>query len=203
MKRARAFAMIVCAGAALSCGVPKPRNTQCRELNTASREVIVVEVDREETSFAPPCPRDGQAYIDSLVTLRATAEGLRVRFTVRDESFVPGAFRDPRCERYQQGEHPQRCQRDAVVLFPSGTLPGASYVEMELVPRPEGYRVDQLFPWATWGLERGLGRLRFNIVVFERGPGGEENELRLVTILRVLDRRLRAGADGGAPRGSR
>lgn len=196
----RAIALALMGLCSLSCGVPKPRNTQCHELNTASREVVVVEVDRNETSFAPPCPRDGQAYIDSLVTLRATGEGLRVRFSVRDVSFVPGAFREPRCERYVQGEHPQRCQRDAVVLFPSGTLPGASYVELELIPRPEGYRVDQLFPWSTWGLERGLGRLRFNIVVFERGPGGEENELRLVTILRVLDRRLRAGGDAGAPR---
>jgi|LNFM01.1.fsa_nt_gb hypothetical protein len=199
MSKIATVAALLAAGA-LSCGAPRPRNTQCRELSSAPREVIVVEVDHGETSFAAPCPRDGRAYIDSLVTLRASSEGLRVRFTVRDVSFVPGSFREPRCERYQQGDHPTGCQRDAVVLFPAATLPGAPYAELELIPRAEGYRVDQLFPWSTWGLERGLGRLRFSLVVFERGPGGEENELRVVTILRVVDRRGQTSGDGGAPR---
>ena len=145
MSKLGSWVVLLGAGA-LSCGATRPRNTQCRELSSAPREVIVVEVDQGESSFAAPCPRDGRAYIDSLVTLRATSEGLRVRFTVRDVSFVPGSFREPRCERYQQGDHPTRCQRDAVVLFPSATLPGAPYAELELNPRPEGYRVDQLFP---------------------------------------------------------
>lgn len=184
---------------ASSCSAPKPRNTMCHEATSgpAGREVLVVEVDEPEVSFSPPCPRNGQAYIDSPVALRASADGLHVRFTVRDESFVPGALRDPRCERYVQGEHPERCQRDAVVLYPMSTLPGATNVELELIPRPEGYRVDQVFPWSTWGIERGLGRFRLSIVVYERGPGGEENELRLMTILQVTDRRARL-RDAGA-----
>lgn len=185
--------------ALLSCAAPKPRNTMCREAtgSASTREVLVVEVDEPEVSFGPPCPRNGQSYIDSPVTLSASADGLHVRFSVRDESFVPGALRDPRCERYLQREHPERCQRDAVVLYPVSTLPGASNVEMELIPRPEGYRVDQVFPWSTWGIERGLGRLRLAIVVYERGPGGEENELRLMSILQVTDRRARM-RDAGA-----
>lgn len=179
------------------CGAPKPKNQLCRTA-PGSREVIVVEVDRDEVQVPPPCPRNGQAFIDSPVSLRATSEGLRVRFSVRDVSFVPGALRDPRCDRYAQGEHPQRCQRDAVALFPAGSLPGASYVELELIPRPEGYRVDQVFPWSTWGLDRGLGRFRLTLVVFERGPGGEENQLRFVSILHVLDRRPRPSRDEDA-----
>jgi hypothetical protein len=115
---------------------------------------------------------------------------------------VPGALRDPRCERYIQGEHPERCQRDAVVLYPLSTLPGATNVELELIPRPEGYRVDQVFPWSTWGIERGLGRFRLAIVVYERGPGGEENELRLMTILQVTDRRARMRDAGAAEAGA-
>ncbi len=205
MTASRSLSLLAAVALTLSCAAPKPRNTMCREPEnaTASREVVVVEVEQGDVTFSPPCPRHGQSFIDSPVSLRATAEGLRVRFSVRDESFVPGALRDPRCERYEQREHPERCQRDAVVLYPFSTLPGASNVELETIPRPEGYRVDQVFPWATWGIERGLGRFRLAMVVYERGPGGEENELRLVTILQVTDRRSRmrdAGVDdGGAP----
>lgn len=183
----------------LCCAAPRPRNTMCHEATSApiGREVLVLEWEGPEVRFSPPCPRHGQAYIDSPVALRASSEGLHVRFTVRDESFVPGPLRDPRCERYVQGAHPERCQRDAVVLYPTSTLPGATNVELALIPRPEGYLVDQVFPWSTWGLERGLGRFRLAIVVYERGPGGEENELRIVTIVQVIDRSARSRDAGG------
>lgn len=193
-------ALFLCVAGAASCGGPPPRNTSCRELgSSAQREVITVDTEQPEMTIPAPCTRNGRAYIDSPISLRATAEGLHVRFSVRDESFVPGPWRDTRCERYLQRENPERCQRDAVVLFPGTTMLGSNYVEFELLPRRDGYRVDQVFPWSTWGIERGLGRFRLAITVFERGPAGDENETRIVSIVQVTDRRSRnrdAGAEG-------
>jgi hypothetical protein len=205
MTRAHASLLGLTAAALLgvgSCGAPRPRNTQCRE-GSLQREVVTVEVDHGARVFEPPCPRHGEAFIEGPVRFSATAEGIRLQFSVSDPSFVPGPFRDPRCDRYAQGEHPSRCQRDAVVLFPSGSLPGAPFLELDTIPRAGGYAIDQLLPWTTWGLERGLGRIRFVLVIFDRGPGGEENELRLVTMVRVIDRnREGRDADGGRPQGA-
>jgi hypothetical protein len=183
--------------AAAHCGAPRPRNVLCREAPGA-RETVHLFVGRS-MEVPAPCPRHGRAFIDGTVTLAATEEGLRVQLSAADASYVPGPYRDPSCDRRQQGTQPARCQRDAVVLFPDGTASSGTFIELDTIPIPSGYRVDQVIPWATWGIERGVGRFRLALTLFDRGPAGDENELRFVTIVRVSDAH-RDGRDHDAGR---
>lgn len=140
----------------------------------------------EEVLITPPCPSEESPVIDQPIALRALTEGLRVHFTVRDPSWVPGPMRDVRCDRYDQGDHPRQCQRDVVVLYPNTAVPGAPTIELDATPRPGGFAVDQILPWSLWNLERGLDRFRLRISLFNRGPSGVETELRIsVMVFRI------------------
>lgn len=163
------------------------------------REMIRLVVGEETQLLSPPCTRLSNVYISGPVQLTALAEGLHVVFRVNDDSYAPGAYREPRCERYEQTDagRPQHCQRDAVVVFPTSSLPGAAAIELITTPRPDGYQVDHILPWSTWNVDRGLNRFRLLITVFDRGPSGAETELRVSTMLEIGQPIERTTADAG------
>lgn len=166
---------------------------------TEQPEVFELIVGGGGQQLMPPCARLSDIYVAGPVQLEALSEGLHIRFRVHDESYAPGPYREPRCERYEQSDSgaPQHCQRDAVVLFPTSSLPGAPALELFTTPRPTGYEVDQIIPWATWSIDRGLGRFRLMLVLFDRGPSGTETELRITTMIQLTQAAERSRADGG------
>jgi hypothetical protein len=197
---AKVLLIVALSAHAWSCAAAEPRRNRFACDSEEGREVELT-MSGPSQQLRPPCSRFSEIYIAGPIQLTALAEGLRVQLRVHDDSYAPGPYREPRCERYQQTDSgaPQHCQRDAVVLFPTAMLPGASSVELATSGRPDGYQVDHIIPWNFWNVERGLGRFRLQMIIFDRGPSGTETELRVNSMLALADpTSLPAEDDGGA-----